>query len=246
MSVKSLLENDFEFKEFMKKHQPKKADFTSVTGLKIFNTSCSIQAKPSGFCNAGLIGTACDYMFRFMVAAYIDNKRISVSALENLLSYRGLQIIRDQYREFGEKMLVTKMTGISINDTVIHKLFVKYVDYIHELTCYVQTGKTIKQKLEKICLWFAYLEEYYRSGTPEILIKITKFDDLKHGFEMSELEKLAEVFDRDFIGSKVINPQSRVLFNTDFGDYSTAIGGADADIWIDGILYDFKSSKKYL
>lgn len=77
MSVKSLLENDFEFKEFMKKHQPKKTDFTSVTGLKIFNTSCSIQAKPSGFCNAGLIGTACDYMFRFMVASYIDNKRIS-------------------------------------------------------------------------------------------------------------------------------------------------------------------------
>ena len=52
------------------------------------------------------------------------------------------------------------------------------------------------------------------------------------------------VFDDSFL-NKVVATNSNVIFNPSFGICSTAVRGADADIFIDGVLYDFKTTKYY-
>ncbi|WP_191565976.1 hypothetical protein [Metabacillus idriensis] len=52
-----------------------------------------------------------------------------------------------------------------------------------------------------------------------------------------------EVFIERFMLPHVITPKSNVVFNPHFGIASKSCGGADADIYVDGTLYDFKTSK---
>ena len=55
---------------------------------------------------------------------------------------------------------------------------------------------------------------------------------------------MLEVFQTKFINSGIITPESIVVYNPTFGDASYFCGGADADIYIDGTLYDFKCTKR--
>ena len=54
---------------------------------------------------------------------------------------------------------------------------------------------------------------------------------------------MCNAFKNTFIEKDLVHTTSLVIFNPMFGIGSLACGGADADIYIDGVLYDFKSTK---
>src|SRR5690606_7604873 len=59
----------------------------------------------------------------------------------------------------------------------------------------------------------------------------------------NDIDNIMNVFEAKFLVPEVIHPKSKVEFNPSFGAASALVEGADADIWIDGTLYDFKTTK---
>lgn len=59
---------------------------------------------------------------------------------------------------------------------------------------------------------------------------------------LRELDNLMKVFEEKFMIPSIIHEKSEVIFNPSFGIPSLIVDGADADIIIDGILYNFKTS----
>lgn len=58
---------------------------------------------------------------------------------------------------------------------------------------------------------------------------------------LNDLERLADAFARTFITSGILRADSSIVFHPRF--MAPEIGGADADIVIDSVLYDFKTTK---
>lgn len=107
------------------------------------------------------------------------------------------------------------------------------------------------QKIIPACLMFARLETIFRAGAgnmgwsgktvKEIIAGITQPPEDDHVVE--ELSQIADVFMNVFINTGLVKESSEVVFNPAFGTFGSFCGGADADIFIDGVLYDFKSTK---
>lgn len=54
---------------------------------------------------------------------------------------------------------------------------------------------------------------------------------------------MCKVFQERFLITEIVSQKSDVIYNPTFGAASLMVGGADGDIIIDGVLYDFKSGK---
>lgn len=59
---------------------------------------------------------------------------------------------------------------------------------------------------------------------------------------INELRNLFFVFKEEFV-KNIVKKDSVVVFNPEFGLGSELVKGADADIFVDGVLYDFKTTK---
>jgi hypothetical protein len=82
------------------------------------------------------------------------------------------------------------------------------------------------------------IESMSKDMSDKILSYFTEFNDNV----INELRNLLIVFKEEFI-KNIVKKESIVLFNPEFGLGSELVGGADADIFIDGVLYDFKTTK---
>lgn len=58
---------------------------------------------------------------------------------------------------------------------------------------------------------------------------------------INDLRILCNVFQNNFINSGVFKEYNDVIFNPKFGIASMCCGGADADLFMDGTLYDFNA-----
>ncbi len=101
----------------------------------------------------------------------------------------------------------------------------------------------IEQLLQGAC-FFAKLENIYRTGG--VLPEKGFQDILSIPSEeiIQDLRNLCILFKKQFINKGIVQPSSIVIFNPSFGIGSLVCGGADADIYIDGNLFDFKTGKK--
>jgi hypothetical protein len=63
---------------------------------------------------------------------------------------------------------------------------------------------------------------------------------------IDDLDNLMAVFEERFMVKEIINVKSEVVFNPNFGVGSALVSGADADVYIDGTLYDFKTQDNSL
>ena len=99
------------------------------------------------------------------------------------------------------------------------------------------------EELLPYALYLAKLEIIYRSGMRPQDIKGSLLGKEENEI-LEDLKQLCVVFIEHFMITKVIKSESNVVFNPHFGIASMICGGADADIFIDGTLYDFKTSKK--
>jgi len=97
---------------------------------------------------------------------------------------------------------------------------------------YLKSGK-IDKRLLKSVLSLAQLDPIYRSGTDEY--EIGKIDER----DLQDLKALISL-----VNPKSFKAKKVIVLNPTFGSASHLVGGADADLLIDNIIIDVKTTKE--
>ena len=225
MSLTTVIKNnnDFSinFKNIVNKVIPKEKDLKTLSGKRPFSEEYEIRAKYNlrNFDNAGLVGIAFDYLARFMIANKLSDETLKDAAISELASDIGLRIAKRRLDtlEFEPIERVYKRAIIDIRKYIYSK------------------DSTLPIIIIRYSQLLAQLERGYRCGYLDVTSSI---DEITR-----ELIVLCKVFDAKFIKPNLVKENSKVVFNPRFKECSDAVGGADADIYIDGTLYEFKTSK---
>lgn len=229
MSLKSFLsgksDKEIKFQEIIKRLQPKKNEFETISNKKAFSNEFEIKA-PNELSKSNysmVVGTSFDYLARFKVAQLINKNKDTV--------YCNL-VAEGFFKRFENSL------DKSIYDKS-YKLFQEGIEYVKY---FVNSKAEVHDKLLFYVYYFSNLERAWRSAVlPEDINSI--FNEPEKEIK-DDLINLINVFQDSFL-NVVVKPDSIVYFNPKFGVSSTYVHGADADIYIDGTLYDFKTSKKY-
>ncbi len=223
MSLTHLIQCDG-YKEFFKEIIPKKTDFKTISGHTAFSKEYEAKAPYNliNQYNAGLVGTAFDYIARWKIARVTNFDK--ENSYTSLIAEEGIPICQYNAIEKGIDVKECYEKGLSCCKKFIY-------------------GKNNFGEVVKVAIFFAKLEQVRRSLVPPFRVEI---DDLFCVEEevVNDLIKLSEVFEKYFIEEGLVNEESVVVYNPTFGGASYICGGADADIFIDGTLYDFKCVKR--
>lgn len=225
--IKGKSDRDKEFQRIIKRSLPKKASFTTMSGKTPFSSKEYVQMVPYSLTNvyyASVVGTAFDYLARIIVAQKIKSGKSA--SYKNLVAERGL-------------LLLSRF----VDEKTLKLLKEKYDSGIEEFKKFVLSKESYKlEKVIPVSCFLARLEHVARTGLPPTDIQGSMFNN-----EVSEiikdLEILCKTFIEVFVSSDIVKETSLVIFNPTFGFPSMYCGGADADVYIDGVLYDFKTSK---
>lgn len=263
MSLKSMLNSnspiDKEFQAILREALPSKNQFEVVYNEKAFtNYPTLVPYSLNTSYEAGLVGTAFDYLARAMIAqvllkgkepAYMDLKALAgIKRMERYLDKSSILILNKHYTSALE-IFVDYI--YSNNGCIDFKPEEANLPEFQAVSRYLSRARlssfvpiTDVNELIHGAYFFAKLEHIYRNGgrLPENGID-SLFETISHESEI-ELRLMCHVFRQRFIDEELVEPDSTVIFNPSFGLMSRLCGGADADIYIDGILIDFKSGKK--
>lgn len=221
MSITGIINNNEipEISEFLKGSVPDKADFKSYRYNKAFLTTRSVIAnynlESTAF--ASTVGTAFDYYARFEIARQLKDKINKKESL-NIVAKYGIDFL--------------KYAGLQNEAKYAQD---KYVNYIEDINDYINGVNMPENWLVEACCYFATLEHFVRCG--KINRETLYTDDVPRSISI-DLKNMIEGFRKEFIG-RYVNTDSIVVFNPTFRCFH----GGDADIFIDGTLYDFKTSK---
>ncbi len=234
MSLTSMLNSDTVFREIIKEHLPGKESFISSKYGKPFTAKYTVLV-PNTFTNShysALSGTAFDYAARIIVA-----NKAAPRNREKLLE----EIKKVLIHTCAERGLATAKCKCC-DDTISEALNDRYLEAIKNITGYFSGTNKLKDIIPNCC-FFARLDSIVRSGGKppkdgyaDLLSPIPK--EL-----LTDVERLCNVFQTAFIISENIHEGSSVTYNPSFGTMSAVCHGADGDIYIDGTLYDFKTTK---
>ena len=175
---------------------------------------------------------------------------ISISIPQEVLCgkptyYHSLQQICKIEQTELQKLLeknVLKITFIGNAETIIENLLIDYNNFLKPIKNFINNDFVTENDIIERCIVLAKMEQIHRSGVGIVpLSKLFEFDTQNNSLKM-ELQHLLKSFKKTFM--PVVNKDSIVVFNPHFGIGSRMIGGADADIYVDGTLYDFKTSIK--
>ena len=224
MSLTSLLEQNENVRRVLKDISPTKKTFVWDGINPAFYKDAPVLAPYllQNSSEAGLIGTAVDYMFRFVIARKIDHGKEEV--LEHLWANTGMSALEG---------ILDESIRMAINN--------KYNECVVNIRRFIYGENIQDDVMADIVLRLAYLEVFRRSG--RLPDRHEDILDRKDKILIDDIKKLTDVFINSFIDSGIVRHDSEVVFNPDFGKWSSVCGGADADIYIDGTLYDFKTTK---
>jgi len=264
MSLKSILtgssEADKAVQNAIRRNLPNKEVFATVYGQIPFSKyEILVPYELPKTADAGIVGTTFDYLARAMIAQPLEeNKENSLLGLKAL---NGLERIAKKITEKELKILQNKYTNVLVDfidyvysnyapipNNIIEKCrqeeFNAWSKYLNKASYSSYEPNSDINKLISGAYYFAKLEQVYRTGGMlpndgvSSLIK-------EPGEELiQDISNLCKVFKQRFVEGGLVYPDSVVIFNPSFGIASYACGGADADVYIDGVLYDFKTSKK--
>ncbi|TDL82089.1 hypothetical protein [Peribacillus frigoritolerans] len=226
MSLSSILagktEKDKAFREILLSVEPGRSDYYTLSGKKPFSDEYILRVPNAleNDQNSSLVGTAFDYMARFRIAKLIKYEYIAT----DLVAYHGMYKLR-------------KLPDIQ------EYYLGKYKPWEEKIKKVVMSRKQLAE-LYEIAVHLAKLEQIYRAGiNPEDVDLEYLFNEPAPADVMNELEMMMAVFEENFMIPEIIKKNSSVSFNPNFGIASQLVEGADADIYINGTLYDFKTTK---
>lgn len=181
-----------------------------------------------------LMGTSFDYMMRFLLMRLNPNTISSEWVAEGASDYL-LDACLD--RGAPDNKLIQKLTYAIDSDEDFDYISLAFnnadaVDNAKEwLSDFIESGN-ISEELLKSSITLAKLDSIYRAG---YIDKTTgEFDEL----DLKDLKRLISIFKPDDFKSKNV-----CILNPTFGIASKMVGGADADIVIDDMLIDIKTTK---
>lgn len=221
MSITGIVNNNEipEIGEFLKSSMPERSDFKSYRYNKAFLTTREVIAPYNleSPAYASTVGTAFDYYARFEIARQLKDKINKKESLDIVAKY-GINFL--YYIGLSEEAKYAKD---------------KYDKHMENIEDYIDGYDMPDSWVESACCFFATLEHFVRCG--KISRDTLHIDDVSKSIS-NDLKNLVRGFRKEFIG-KYVNQDSMVVFNPTFRCFN----GGDADIFIDGTLYDFKTSK---
>ncbi len=229
MSLTSMIdgknEKDIQLQEIMKKIVPTKDMFKTNSGKKPFSRDYELLTSNILETNYQytIVGNAFDYLMRFEIARVVDCNAQEI--YKNIVAERGLDIL---------KRFVDKNMYEMLSD--------KYNRSISIVSKYVLGKESEDKKLILSSCFLGRLDIITRTGMPPQDIETSLINDEPQNI-IDDLKSLLDIFRSDFIVSGLVKPDSDVVFNPHFGIIAMFVGGADADIYIDGVLYDIKTTK---
>ncbi len=196
-----------------------KEKFKEVFKKPLLKLEGEIIAPPQTT-NYGLVGTAFDYLMRFV------------------LEYHNPSVITFPW--VAEQVLVDLDDILIVGDTReeldIMSDFVESVPFVinfarDEHKKFNVTGEA-SERLLRACILLAQTDVFFRIGRPPRNYGKVEEGDVADLFELMKAIKV-----EDFIAKE------HMLLNPTFGEASKLVGGADADIIMDGVLIDIKTIK---
>lgn len=215
-------EKEIKFQTIINKIQPDKSKLKTLSNKVAFSHEFTLKVpnnlkKPS---DAMIVGTTFDYLARFKVAQKIEN---------------------DEKDECCSQLIAQNFFWrFNLDKQIKSRLEIKFNEGIDYVISFINSNHSIDKNLIHYAYFFGRLEQCWRGG--RLVENISELLDPPSKEIEDDLINLMRVFDDSFL-NKVVTINSNVIFNPHFGKISTVIGGADGDIFIDGVLYDFKTTK---
>ncbi len=211
-----------DFTNYLKLSRPDDELYKTVSKKKPFSTEYQLKVPYCLYSTsfASVVGTAFDYVARFMIARLIENNK--ETALDNLAAERGIECFNSIEQEF-------------INE--------KFEYYLEEIERYIYGDNEITLKdVSMMSCFLARLEHAARTKwiPNDETIKYLHKEDKEI---LKEVNMMGVVFYDDFISKGMVKEKSDVIFNPTFGVCTEKLKGADGDVYIDGVLWDFKTTK---
>lgn len=224
MSLTSKLDaknkKDKEFKDILIHVEPEKGDYYTLSGKLPFSEEYNMHVpyNLSNIHNASLVGIAFDYLARFRIAQFVKDETV----IRDLVAYNGFKKLNN-YIDIPVEILDSWLEKVLmfINDSSIS------ISHLYEIS--VKLAKLEQVSRVRINKETINRDYFIIENSPDEVI--------------NELDNLLKLFEEKFMIPEIINEKSNVIFNPKFGVSSLLVSGADADIYIDGVLYDFKTSK---
>ncbi len=200
------------------------------------------------------VGTAFDYLLRFYIKYLypesISNKWIAENS-RDLLKLTILQKLENSRLPISnkgaaklEKFYINLINSIESNNGIYeymdqinfieqtyHKVDRVISDAKENYSTFLLNGK-ITDKLLKSTLLLAQVDNIYRAR--RISDNLGMFDQM----DVKDLRNLVSI-----VKQKDFKPYKVCILNPNFGQASHMVGGADADLIIDGMLIDIKTTK---
>lgn len=220
--IKGTTPKDKAFKDILLSVMPHKQDYYTLSGKQAFSAEYRFQAPPIEMIRShtGLVGTAFDYLARFRISQFLKTD----DGLRGLVGFSANAYI---IRQFPKYNIEPSMT------------------WVKELEAFIKKPSAPIENVLEIAVHLAKLEHYARARTPlnEEFVRYLLLEPAPAEV-LADLKQLMTVFEENFMVPDIIKKKSKVVFNPNFGTASLLVRGADADIFIDGTLYDFKTSKQ--
>ncbi|PDZ74509.1 hypothetical protein [Bacillus pseudomycoides] len=232
MSLTSMLKgskkNEKQFQTIIKEVTPNRNDFQTLSGNTAFSNEYDtlVPYTLENNHNAMIVGTAFDYIARLMIARIVINNREDL--FTELAAEKGLDVMKE---------FLGKDNDIS---TRLENFYNKAIDLMMD---FVAGGSNI-QTIIKVSCFLANLECVFRNNKPPMDIRKSLFSPPSEDISR-ELEALCKVFEEKFLVPEIVREESKVVYNPNFRLASLMVNGADGDIIIDGVLYDFKTGKSF-
>jgi len=169
-----------------------------------------------------LVGTAFDYLMRFYIKQ-LHPKAITKEWVAELST--------EAMREMGFALNSQKYP-IPIDNNLLVKADAMLSQAKKAYSNYIQS-REINDELIRCTILLAQLDTYFRAGIIDEDFGIIDDDDV------IDLRRLISIINPDSFKAKEL-----CLLNPTFGEASELIGGADADLVIDNVLIDIKTTSK--
>lgn len=186
----------------------------------------------------GFIGTEFDYLARVIISWYLNGNETKF--FENFIP-----------NDWIDKFIENFEYDTPEDCKYVRNIYDNYINIVKTFINHEEKKLTLKD-IFLPCYTFSKIEHYYRNGRnlhdfPTVKSILMEYNDdidkeIYRDIYINEIYPMEQLFCNNFIKAIDLKKDSNVIFNPSFGICSNKIGGADADIFIDGTLYDFKTT----
>lgn len=181
---------------------------------------------PPQFSRYSLVGTAFDYVLRFPL------QRTNKNAIhQSWVAEEGVHILAQRPLRKASYDIEEELHSFPDQNSQYQKARLLLDEARVQVDQYVSSGK-LTDKLVESSIHLAQLDVVYRAGFVDENLGVAYQEDIQ------DLRNLVKI-----VPQKLFLAKNLCLLNPTFGKASTLVAGADADVFIDEMLVDIKTTK---